>query len=159
MLLVMKSLIKWHTCPWQCPWWGRGQKSQTYEEREIPDFCIISICSSDEEHQSSDEDRVRQRASSFQHQSRVWQLALCTEHFKNAMFVSWPSNDLSSLDTNIPADVIPVNSGHEVNWNEIHLKTLLHMWLEGWLSSCQASTWKHGFNQETIFCFLPRNVS
>lgn len=96
---------------------------------------FVSIFSSDEQHQSSDVDRVKQRTSSFQHQSsakgRVWQLSLCTEDLKIAMFVSWPSVDLSSLDINTCADLIPVNGGHEVNWNGIHLRSLLHMRLEG----------------------------
>lgn len=121
---------------------------------------FVSIFSSDEQHQSSDEDRVKQRASSFQHQSsvkgRVWQLSLCTEDLKIAMFVSWPSVDLSSLDINTCADLIPVNGGHEVNWNGIHLRSLLHMRLEGWLSRCQVRIWKHGFSQDL---FLPRNIS
>lgn len=86
----------------------------------------------------------------------VWQLSLCTEHFKIAMFVSWPSTDLSSLDINISADLIPVNGGLEVKWNGIHLRSLLHIRLEGWLSRWQASTSKHGFNQDLV---LPRNVN
>lgn len=86
----------------------------------------------------------------------VPRVSLCTEDLKIAMFVSWPSVDLSSLDINTCADLIPVNGGHEVNWNGIHLRSLLRMRLGGWLSRCQVRIWKHGFSQDL---FLPRNIS
>lgn len=152
----MKSLRKWHTSHWQCPWWGRGrgQKSQTYEEREILDFCINLLFWQTVPEQWWGQSEAKSQLVPAPKQ--VWQLTLCTEHLKIAMFVSWPSIELSNLDTNISSDLIPVNSGHEVNWNGIHLRSLLHMRLEGWLSRCQVRIWKHGFSQNLV---LPRNIS
>lgn len=150
----MKSLIKQHTCHWLCLWWGRrGQKSQIYEEREILDFCINLLFWWRTPEQWWGQSQAKGQLIPAPKQSLT---AHCTEHFKNAMFVSWPSVDLSYLDTNISADLIPANGGHEVNWNGIHLRSLLHMRLEGWLSSCQVSSWKHGFNQDMV---MPGNVN
>lgn len=109
-------------------------------KREILDFCINLLFWWRAPEQWWGESQAKS-----QHQSsakgRVSQLTLCTEHLKIAMSVSWPSTELSSLHANISTDLIPANGGHEVKWNGIHLKFLLHMRLEGWLSTCQA-TWK-----------------